>query len=214
MSKKIDDAVVASVKSVILANFDTIIAAEKDAKNDHCAMQFTRERKHYESDAFVRAFCEKLAIENADSFAFMLRVEQTQKRVAIYAMQKVTRLLRSIANNYNNQYLDKYTRAILANMRKSENAISNYDARASIASDLRVQDSDRFAFRLHCADSTASTQRSSSSIALAALSLAQYSKEDKLVAYSNKLANAKHMRKMLDTFKTDADIDEAVNAEA
>jgi len=216
MSKSNNAAIVQSVQSAILSHFDTIIA-ECNASKAHAktAHKFAVERKNYENLQFIAAFVDKLALKDASLFDFMLHVEQTNKRIAIYAMQKVTRLLRAIAvHNYRIEgIVDKYTRAILANIARGENALSNYDARASLCSDLKVSDATRYTVRLHCADSTASTQRSTSSIALHALKLARYDREAKLLTIDKSLENYKHLKRLLECFRSHDDIKRALAEE-
>lgn len=216
MSKKIEvsSATVEAVQAAILSHFDLIIDAERAANRDSCANQFKRERTRYENAAFVAAFCTALNISSADSFAFMLNVDQTNKRIAIYAMQKVTKLLRCAVENFKLASADKYTRAIIANAKLSENSIDNFDARASIAQCLKVSDDSRFSVRLHCADSTASTQRSSSSLALHSLQLAVYDRSQKTLTFDKRATNFKFARKLLDSIKSVSEANEMIREES
>lgn len=210
-SKKIEVSaeVIDAVHAAIHANFSRIVeACESDASKRKTADKFRAEARKYTRE-FVAHVCNVAPLASPSFYDFMLRNDQSEERIAIYAMQKVTKLLRAITDKFALSRVDKYTRAILANARKSDNAIDNYDARASIADKLRVADPSRFAMRLCYADSTASTQRSSSAYALHCLKLATYSKSEKTVTFDKHAANYALTRKLFAAM-TDSEANEAI----
>jgi hypothetical protein len=215
MSKKteVSAEVIDAVHNAIHANFSSIIAAcETDASKRKTADKFRAEQRKYTRE-FVAHICAQRSLADPQFYNFMLRNDQSEERIAIYAMQKVTKLLRAITDKFALSRVDKYTRAILANARKSDNAIDNYDARASIADKLRVSNPERFALRLCYADSTASTQRSSSAYALHCLKLATYSKSEKTVTFDKHAANYALTKKLFAAM-TDSEASEAIADDA
>jgi hypothetical protein len=116
--------------------------------------------------------------------------QQTQQRIAVYALQKFTRIVLALSQS-NAMMLDKYTRATLANLSNAD-AMSNADARATLCDTLK-NDNAALRVRLVKSDTTASTQRSSSAIALHAARVCDYSRETRSLAFAD-TANAKAMR--------------------
>jgi hypothetical protein len=211
MSKKIEVSaeVIEAVHARIHANFSTIIAeCDANPKFAKTAAKFRKEQRKYTRD-FVAHLCEVKQLSDANFYDFMLRNDQSQNRIAIYALEKVTKLLRAITDKFAFSKCDKYTRAMIANARKTDNAISNFDSRASITRDLKVSDDSRFSMRLHYADSTASTQRSSSAYALHCLKLATYNKNEKLVTFDKSAANYALTRKLFASM-SDTEASEAI----
>jgi hypothetical protein len=191
-SVEVSDAAIA-LQSAIAANFETI---EKSC-DAATVSKYKKESSRY-SVNFCAAIVDKLSM-TANDFAFMLNVEQTNKRIAIYAMQKVTKLLNAIVNNYNASYCDKFTRAVLVNLRVNDSkSLSNYMQRASMTHDLKLEDESSLRQRAYAAVSTADTQRSSTAIALHALKLANYDAKERSVKLDKSCANSTHMRKLLD----------------
>lgn len=125
--------------------------------------------------------------------SFLLKVEQTNQRIAVYALQKFTRIVSALAQK-NINLCDKYTRATLANLAHSENALSNLSARASLCDTIKHDDA--LAVRLFKSDTTASTQRSSSAIALHAARVCDYSRDSRSLAFADS-ENATTMRAIL-----------------
>lgn len=172
--KKMDDDTVQAYASDLGARFDALLARPDIAGNAGLSKKFAGEK------ARLMAHAATLAGYGVDpSFVNAYGGDGGRKGyLAIYALQKVTRVIRALAQK-SVLVMDGYTRAIASNALAAEGVISNRLARGSLTRDLKLTDTETLKTRLVKADSTAGTQRSSTAHALSALGIAAYDRTSK-----------------------------------
>lgn len=172
--KKVDETTLQSFQEDLANRFDSILARPDVSGNAGLSKKFAAEKNR------LMAHAATLAGYGVDpSFVNAYSGDGGRKGyLAIYALQKVTRVVRALAQK-SVLVMDGYTRAIASNALQSEGAISNRMARGSLTHDLKLAETEILKTRLLKADSTAGTQRSSTAHALAALGIATYDRTSK-----------------------------------
>jgi hypothetical protein len=147
----------------------------ESANNDNQAKNVKAELKHY-----TLAIIESAIEKEVDLLALAKQIAISDKKdtnfLAVYAMQKVRKLLVSSAQNLRSS-LDGYSETIMSNMTLSEQ--SNKSAYVSLSRSIEYNEFDTqkaIKARHNCNASTASTQTSSTRQALKALNIANVTK--------------------------------------
>ena len=141
-----------------------------DVDNKSLHDKFMTEAKLFTTDYAALLVEQEISIKFVDS-------------IAIYAMQKVRKILHTIAHS---DKLDKYTRVVVNNAQasKRKQSINNREQSASMCSALEVDTMSAKDERLQKAASTASTQSSSTRKALTALNIASYDSDSKTLSFN------------------------------
>lgn len=104
----------------------------------------------------------------------------------VYAVEKAKKVLQALSAK-SSAFLDKYTNAVTYNAlkRKSTKALNNAEMNATICAALECETLSATMKRLHKAESTATTQASSSRVALHHLNIATHNATDKTLSFND-----------------------------
>jgi hypothetical protein len=176
------------VTADINSRFDTVMSFANVADRATLRTKFAIERRKLTKPENVAA----LIAHGVTDFGFIDNYKAVcdgskHAYLAIYALQKVSKIAASLATG--SDVLDNHTRAIMQNARAFKNGIDNKHARASLSTMIDLSESSKpLKVRLSYQDSTASTQRSSSSHALQALRAALYDADAKTLTFDSESA--------------------------
>lgn len=163
-----------------------------NAENSNQVKNLTTELKFYNEAVIAHALTLDIDF-NALSSAIAISDKKNSNFVALYALQKVRKILVASAQNIANQ-LDGYTRTILTNLTASEQ--NNKSAYVSLSRAIEFNEFDTqktIKARYNCASSTASTQASSTRQAFKLLNIASVTKNrvnDEFALNDSKLAKS------------------------
>lgn len=150
------------------------------APNDNQREKLTAEFKFF-ADKNGAVILDKVS-DRIDLNALARQISISEKSdsnfLAVYALQKVRKMLYALANN-TRSFIDGYSNSIIYNMVKLNAEITNKSAQVSLSKSVeydefdKVQSIDR---KVNCAASTASTQTSSTRQMMRALNIATVTK--------------------------------------
>lgn len=185
-----DSNVNETLRASLDSNVATRIAYETNKSAHDCAAKFANYFDFdFESKSCARSdsFFDAAQRCNVASFDFLNDAKRSNARFNVYAAQKVVKALRAIASNVTS-VLDVYSHAMLLSLAKhrendsfvlTRQHIYAMFSRACRYESVRVSD---FARTLRVAESTATTQCSSSLRALSALNVLRFDEETKRVS--------------------------------
>lgn len=164
-----------NAKNVLKSIQDAINTRIEHAENDNQRKNFRAELKMYNEAMISSALALEIDLK-AISKQIAISDKKDTNYIAVYALQKVRKLLSASALNLTSQ-LDAYTRTILTNL--VFDAQNNKTAYVSLSKSIEFSEFDtqkKMKARYNCNASTASTQASSTRQALKVLNIATVSK--------------------------------------
>lgn len=104
----------------------------------------------------------------------------------VYAVEKAKKIVQALSAK-SSAFIDKYTNAVTYNAlkRTKSKALNNAEMNATICASLECETLTATMQRLHKAESTATTQASSSRVALHHLRIATHNASDKTIAFND-----------------------------
>lgn len=165
----------ASVSQAILHSIDRINNTSMTAKAE----------KH------LVTFCQ---VSASSELVFDAKIVQAN----VYAVEKCKKIVQAIMLN-SKAYIDQYTLAVTYNALKRTKSrnLSNAEMNATLCASLECETLSATMRKLHKAESTATTQASSSRVALSHLNIATNNKEEKTITFND----SENAQKYIEVFK-------------
>ena len=184
-------AKIETIKAAIAARCANVIADIESRKAK--TVQFLFHFKRLQNEELIAGLVEKFDFIDADFFAFVDQFKSKydsraqREYLAVYAIEKAIDMLYCCAGM--SKKVDNYTRAIVTNARAFPDKAIDYDlCTASLTHAVNVHDAETLKTRLHKADTTASTQKSSTKSALIALRAGSYDATSRRLSLDTKSA--------------------------
>lgn len=179
MSKKAKTVIVSENQGSTA--YDALIESIKhriaNAENANQVRNYSAELKFFSdvNGRIVVEKCESLGIDvlKLANKVRILKHENKNEYLAIYALQKVRKTMYAVANNVK-RFVDSYTNAVLTNLMNLQE-LNTKDARMSMCKAIEyneLEEVKNIVRTMNCNESTASTQVSSTRMMLDALSIA------------------------------------------
>jgi hypothetical protein len=193
----VTNEVVTACMSAIKARTTNVlnVLAANSAKPD----QFVRQYKRLSNEKLVAALVERFNVDASyfafiDDFKSQYDSRAGKSYLAVYALEKHVDMLYACAGM--SKYLDSYSRAIITNAQTFKDKTIDYAlCTASLCKEVKIHEDTQLNVRLLKADTTASTQRSSTKSALIALRAASYDATSKTLTLDTKNAMFKALAK-------------------